>query len=243
MRKLLFLILLLPVMALSQSNESILLGMTELNVKHGHNEQFVAGVKAYQKCYMDNGGTNKWNMWHRVQGEGNVYVLTSTMANWAEMDDNNDDAAKKCWINVVNLVRPHLKSVGYNIARSMPALSRTTPMPETTTLVWVYSAKTTNGNAFREGIRELSAAMKNAEGSLRGTWYNVQGGGPDTADYFIGVPYDNFAALDEDRDGVWTIYEKANGKAKTDALRAKFRAAVSSDWSYMYTLNKELSNQ
>ena len=243
MRKLLCLVLLLPLMAVSQSNESILLNMTELTVKHGHSEAFAEGVKAYKKCYMDNGGTNKWNMWHRVQGEGSVYVITSTMAKWAEMDDNNDDAAKKCWINIVNLVRPHLTSVAYNIARSMPEVSRTTPMPETTTLVWVYNAKTSNGTAFREGISELSAAMKKAEGNLRGTWYNVQGGGPDVADYFIGVPYDNFAALDVDRDGVWTIYEKANGKAKTDALRAKIRAAVSSDWSYMYTLNKELSNQ
>lgn len=242
MRKLLTLVLLLPLMAISQ-NESFLLNMTELTVKLGHNEQFREGMKAYKKCYVDNGGTNKWNLWHRVQGEGSVYVLTSTMAKWAEMDEDRDDAGKKCWINVVNLIRPHLKSVAYNIASSMPELSRTTPMPETTTLVWVYNAKTSNSTAFREGIAELSAAMKKAEGNLRGTWYNVQGGGPDAANYFIGVPYDNFAALDADRDGVWTIYEKANGKAKTDALRAKFRASISEDWSYMYTLNKELSNQ
>jgi len=243
MRKLLFMVLLLPVLAISQSNDSFLLNMTELNVKFGHNEQFLEGMKAYKKCYVDNGGTDKWSLWHRVQGEGSVYVLTSSMAKWAEMDEDRDEAGQKCWINVVNLIRPHLQSVGYNIASSLPKVSRTTPFPETTTMVYVYSAKTSNGTAFMEAVSELTAAMKKADGDTRGTWYDSQGGGPDTADYFVGVPHDNFADMDVDRDGPWTTYEKANGKAKTDALRAKFRASISSDWSYMYTLNKELSNQ
>lgn len=229
-------------MALSQSNESILLNMTEITVKYGHNEQFVEGFKAYKKCYVDNGGTDKWNMWRRVQGEGTVYVLTSSMAKWAEMDEGRDDAGKKCWINVVNLVRPHIQSVNTNIAKSMPDLSRSSAMPETTTLVWVYNVQTSNDNAFKEVASELTAAIKKAEGDVRGTWYATQGGSPDGPDYFVGIPNDNFAAMDVVRDGAWTIYEKANGKAKTDALRAKFRSSISSDWSYMYTLNKELSN-
>jgi hypothetical protein len=116
-------------------------------------------------------------------------------------------------------------------------------MPETTTVVYVYNVKTSNGDAFREVVAELVGAMKKADGDTRGTWYDVQGGAPDVADYFVGVPHDNFASMDIDRDGPWTTYEKANGKAKTDALRAKWRSSVSSDWAYMYTLNKELSNQ
>ena len=243
MRKLLILALLLPIIAISQTNESILLNMTELTVKFGHNEQFREGMKAYKKCYVDNGGTNKWNLWHRVQGEGSVYVLTSTMVKWAEMDEDRDEAGQKCWINVVNLIRPHLQNVGYNIARSMPDFSRTTPMPESTTMVWTYNVITSDGNSFTDALKELLGPVRKAEGDTRGTWYNVQGGSSEVADYFVGIPYDNFAALDVDRDGVWTIYEKANGKTKTDALRTKFRASISKDWSYMYTLNKELSNR
>jgi hypothetical protein len=123
----------------------------------------------------------------------------------------------------------------------MPDLSRTTPMPETTSVVYVYNVQTSNDQAFREVVSELTAALKKADGDSRGTWYTVQGGSPDTADYFVGIPNDNFAAMDVERDGVWTVYEKANGKAKTDALRAKFRASVSKDWSYMYRLI-DLSN-
>lgn len=241
MKKLLFLVVLLPVMALSQSNESILLNMTEITVKQGHNEEFLQGMKAYRKCYSDNGGTYESNLWRRVQGEGSVYVLTSTMANWAEMDEGQSDVGSKCWDNILNFVRPHVKSVGRNIARSMPALSSTTPMPESTTVVYVYNVKVSNGIAFRETIAELTAAIKKAEGDTRATWYDVQGGDPSMADYFVAVPNDNFAAMDVDRDGPWTIYEKANGKAKTDALRAKRNASVSKDWSYMYRLI-DLSN-
>jgi hypothetical protein len=243
MRKLLFLVLLLPILALSQGNNSYLLNMSEITVKQGHDAQFVEGVKAWKKCYADNGGTDKWNFWRRVQGEGTVYVLTSTMANWAEMDKDDDAAGKACRMNVVNLIIPNVKSFEYNIAQSMPNLSRSSAMPETTSLVWVYNIKTSNSASFLEAVGEMTTTLKKAEGDSRGTWYNVQGGAPDRSNYFISVPYDNFAAMDVDSDGVWKVYEKANGKAKTDALRAKFRASVSSDWSYMYTLNKELSNQ
>ncbi|WP_445957898.1 hypothetical protein [Yeosuana sp.] len=240
MRKLLYLLLLLPFVVVSQGNESFLLNLTEINVKQGHEAQFIEGVKSWKKCYQDNEGKNKWNMWRRVQGEGSVYTLTSSMAKWAEMDEDNDIAGQKCRIKVVDLIRPHIKSTNYNIARSMPEVSRTTPMPEDTKLVWVYNVKTSNSDSFKEAVKEISTAIKKAEGDSRATWYNVQGG--QGSDYFVAVPYKNFAEMDVDRDGVWKIYEKANGKAKTDALRAKFRASVSSDWSYMYTLNEELSN-
>jgi len=242
MRKLFYLLLLCPIVMLSQENESFLLNLSEITVKSGHNAQFLEGVKSWKECYLENEGKDKWNMWKRVQGKGNVYTLTSTMANWAEMDDDNDAAGKECRMKVVNLIMPHVKSVHYNIARSMPAFSRSSGMPEDTKVVWVYNVKTNNSTSFREVVGEIFSAVKKAEGDARGTWYSTVGGAPEVSDYFIGIPYKNFAALDVDRDGVWKIYEKANGKEKTDVLRAKARASVSSDWSYIYTLNKELSN-
>ncbi|MFL1012942.1 hypothetical protein [Flavisericum labens] len=242
MKKLLFLMLLLPLLVVSQENESFLLNLSEITVKTGHNAQFIEGVKAWKECYLENDGEDKWNIWKRVQGEGNVYTMTSAMANWAEMDEKDDPAGKECRMIVVNLIMPHVKSVHYNIARSMPELSRNAPMPEDTGLVWVYNVKVNNSSDFNDVVSEISKAVKKAEGDSRGTWYSVMGGSPEVADYFIGVPFKNFASLDVERDGVWKIYENANGKNKTDALRAKFRASVSSDWSYIYTLNKELSN-
>jgi hypothetical protein len=242
MRKLLILILFLPLVAVSQSNQGTLITLSEITVKPGHEAQFLDGVKSWKECYVENEGTNKWNMWRRLQGEGSVYTLTTTMVNWAEMDKDDDAAGKECRMIVMNFIMPHVKSMNYNIARSIPELSRTTPMSTDSELVNVYNVKTSNSSDFREVVDALSATMKAAQGELKATWYAVIGGGPEVSDYFVVVPYKNFADLDNDRDGVWKMHEKANGKAKTDALRAKFRSSVSSDWSYMYTLNKKLSN-
>ncbi|WP_299552902.1 hypothetical protein [Seonamhaeicola sp.] len=242
MKKLLYLMLLLPLLVVAQENESFLLNLSEITVKTGHDAQFVEGVKAWKECYLENKGEDNWNMWRRVQGEGNVYTMTSVMANWAEMDEKGDPAGKECRMIVVNLIMPHVESVHYNIARSKPDVSRSAPMPEDTGLVWVYSVQVNNSTDFNEVVSEISKAVKKAEGDGRGTWYNVMGGAPEVPHYFIGIPFKNFAALDVERDGVWKVYEKAHGKSKTDALRAKFRACVDKDWSYMYTLQKELSN-
>lgn len=242
MRKLLCLILLLPLAAVSQENDSYLLNLSQITVKTGHTSQFIAGVKSWKKCYNDNDGKEHWNMWHRVQGEGSVFTMSSSMAKWAEMDDDNDAAGKECRTIVIDLIMPHVKSVSYNIARSLPKVSRTTPMPEDTKLVWVYNVKTNNSVAFMDVVKEVESTIKKAKGDTKASWFGVVGGGPEVSDYFVSVPMKNFAEMDIDEDGVWEIYEKAHGKDKTNALRAKFRSLVTSDWSYMYTLNKELSN-
>lgn len=240
MRKLFLLLLVLPLLAFAQDNESFLLNISEITVKHGHNAQFMEGVKTWKKCYQDNKGDEPWNMWRRVQGEGTVYALTSRMANWAEMDKEGDDASKACRIHVVNLIMPHVSSVNYNIARYLPKVSTMNSSDENT-LVWVWDVKTSNSRDFMEVVREISGAIQKAEGNKRGAWYSMEGGGPDAPNYFVAVPFKNFASMDIDREGVWEIYEKQNGKTKTDALRKKMNASISSDWSYMYSLIKDLS--
>ncbi|WP_136479836.1 hypothetical protein [Cognatitamlana onchidii] len=241
MKKLVFLFLCLPLFAISQ-NESFLLTLSEVTVKPGHDAQFMEALKSYKTCYLKNEGEDKWNTWKRLQGEGNVYTFTGRMVNWAEMDEEDDPAGKACQKVVLDEIMPHVKSFHFNIARFMPDVSRTEPFSGDTGLVWVYNAKTKNSKAFKECVKEVATALKDAEGDGRGYWYSVIGGAPNVADYFISIPFKNFAEMDVDRDGVWKVYENANGKEKTDALREKFRKAVSKDWSFIYTLKKELSN-
>lgn len=240
MRKLFLLLLVLPLIGFAQDNESFMLNITEITVKNGHNAQFVEGVKTWKKCYKDNKGEDPWNMWRRVQGEGTVYALTSRMANWAEMDEDGDEAGRACRMQVVNLIMPHVKSVNYNIARFMPKISATNSMDDAT-VVWVWNVQASNSRDFMDVVNEIASALKKADGDRRGTWYSVQGGGTEAADYFVAVPYKNFAEMDVDRDGVWTIYEKQNGKSKTDALRNKMNGSISNEWSYLYSLSKDMS--
>ncbi|GAA4976780.1 hypothetical protein GCM10023315_29550 [Algibacter aquimarinus] len=242
MKKLLYLILLLPLVVFSQENERFLLNMSEITVKRGHEVQFIEGVKSWKECYLENEGEDKWNIWRRVQGEGTVYTMTSRMAKWAEMDESGDEAGKACRTLVQNFILPHVESVHYNVASSIPEISTKTPMSEDTELVNVYNFKISNSTTFREVVDALTSEMKKSKEGNRATWYAVVGGAPEVADFFVAVPFKNFAELDIERDGVWKVYADAKGKDKAAAIRDKFRASLESDWSYMYTLNKELSN-
>ena len=236
-----YLIVLLPVLALAQNNESSLLNMTEITLKQGHETQFIEGVKLWKECYLENKGPDSWNLWRRVQGEGVVYIFTGRMNNWAEMDEPTTEVNKACRATIKDFIMPHVKSVNYNIARSIPEISRP-PMADMK-LVWVASFKVNNSTEFNSVIKDVTSSLRSIEGQPRGFWFNVMGGAPDQADYFVSIPFKNFAGLDIDVDGVWEVYEKVHGKKKTDATRAKFRASVDSNWSYIYTLSEEKSHQ
>lgn len=223
----------------AQNSESILLSVSEITVKQGHNTQFIEGVKKWKECYLENNGKESWNIWRRVQGEGSVYVMTGVMANWAEMD-KEDPASKDCYTTVFNFIMPHVEKVNYNIARSMPEFSRV--MPEDTKLVWVTFFRVNDGTVFREIITAVSNAIKAKEGAPRGIWYNYMGGAPDAADYMVSTAYKGYAQMDVTRDSPWKIYENAVGKKKADEMGAKWDATVDDAWSYIFTLNSELSN-
>jgi hypothetical protein len=222
-----------------QSEKGFILSITELTIKPGHDNQFREGVKAWKACYIENKGEWTWNMWHRKNGEGNVYILTSRMANWAEMDETNDDG-KNCRNLVRDLINPHIESSNDNFARFQPEYSKAYPNPDP--VLWVTSWQVKDGMRFREIVKEVTAATAKAEGSSRGYWYSYMGGSKDAADFFVATPFANFAALDVDRENVWNIYEKANGKEKRDQLQADFRETIKESWSYLLKLDADLSH-
>ncbi|MEO6133718.1 MAG: hypothetical protein ABIP35_01115 [Ginsengibacter sp.] len=239
LKGLIYLLLLLPITTKAQDTKSTLLGITEITVKQGHDAQFIEGVKLYKECYLKNKGTDHWNVWHRVQGKGNVYVLTGPMAKWADMD-KKDPAGDACRSTVTNFIMPNVESIEYNIAQTIPEFSM--ERVEGTKLISVYFFNVKNSTDFNEVIKGVSTAMKTTDKTSGSYWYTLRGGTPDGANYFVTTPYKGFADLDIDRDGVWKIYEKVNGLKATDALRTKFRGAVEKSWSYLYTLSEDLSN-
>jgi hypothetical protein len=222
-----------------KAEKGFILSVTEFNIKPGHDVQFREGIKAWKACYIENKGEWTWNMWHRMNGEGNVYILTSRMANWAEMDDTSDDG-KNCRDLARELINPHIESSEDNYARFEPEFSKAYPNPNP--VLWVAYWQVNNGTRFREIVKEVTAATAKAEGSSRGYWYSIMGGSKDAADFFVATPFANFAALDVDRENVWNIYEKANGKEKRDQLQAEFRETIKESWSYLLKLDADLSH-
>jgi hypothetical protein len=79
----------------------------------------VEAVKLWKECYLKNKGTEHWSVLHRVQGKGDVYVLTGAMANWAEMD-KKDPANDACNSIAINFIMPNVESVETTIAQTCP---------------------------------------------------------------------------------------------------------------------------
>jgi len=170
----------------AQDSERTILRMSEITVKQGHYPQFTEGVKKWKECYGENNGERGWNMWERVQGEGSVFVMTGIMQNWAEMD-KEDPANKECYAVFMNFIMPHVEKVNFNLARTMPDISRT--FPEDAELVWVWSVKVNNSTVFKENLESMSKAIVAREGKPRGVWYSFMGGAHDAPDYMVSVPF------------------------------------------------------
>lgn len=221
------------------AQEKFILSTTEFTIKTGHETQFEDGVKAWKACYLENKGTWTWTMWKRYNGKGSVYVLTSRSKNWAEFDQS-DEAGKKCYQIVMDKIVPHIECTEDNFATSIPEFSRTGASDWG--IVWVSNFRVDNGVLFRELIKQTSEAIKKVEGDYRSYWYAQNGGGPESADFFVVTPYKNFAALDIERDGVWKMVENEKGKEETEKMRASFRSNLENSWGYVYKRMEDLSH-
>ena len=223
-----------------RAQEKMILSSTEFTIKGGHEKQFEDGIKAWKACYLENKGEWTWTIWKRYNGKGSVYTLTSMSPNWAKIDDDNDEAAKKCWQIVVDKIIPHVESKEDNFATTIPELSRTGTSEWG--VVWVNFFRVENSPLFKETVKEIGNIMKDVEGDKRGYWYIANGGGTESADYYVTTPYKNFAALDVKRDGVWELVEKAKGKDHSDKLRANLRNSLKDTWMYLYKRMNDLSH-
>jgi hypothetical protein len=226
--------------SVARAQQKQILSMTEFTVKVGHEKQFEDGIKAWKACYLENKGAWTWNMWKRLNGKGSVYGLTSASPNWAKMDEENDEAGKKCHQIAMDKIIPHVESTEDNFATSIPEFSKAA-LSEMN-VIWVSYFQVENSVLFREILKENADIAQKAEGDKRGYWYVVNGGAPESADYFVVSTYKNFAALDVKRDGVWDMVEKAKGKEETEKMRDKFRSSIKNSWGYIYKLMDDLSH-
>jgi len=233
-------VLSLPATTTAQEPAGHLLSTFQFHVKAGHNDQFKAGIAAWKECYLAQKGDRSWNTWQRQQGQGNVYVAAFRLPNWAALDTPHE-ASQKCQGVVTEKITPHVHAEkGVNsYAKLRPAISRSTPVSD---LIWVTSFRADDGRLMMRTIEQVVGAMAEAEGQPRGFWYDVQGGARDSAHYYVVTPFENFAALDDSRAGVWEVVAKQRGEAEAERLRADFRTSLDSSWSYLYRRVPELSH-
>lgn len=226
-------------LAQNGASASEILTTTEITVRQGHNAQFIEGVKKWKECYLKHNGEEKWSMWSRQQGEGQVYIMAGTIATWAEMEMKND-TNNECYIALLNHILPHIEKVNSRVASTMPEVSRSTP--EGTKYIWVTYYNVRNEHTFREVIREVTKAIKAKEGSPRGLWYSFQLGAPETPNFMVVEPYKGYADIDIKRDSPAKIYTDAVGEEKANELWDKWFDTLEERWAYIYKLNPEMSS-
>ncbi|NGP52890.1 hypothetical protein [Thioalkalivibrio sp. XN8] len=220
--------------------ESHMLSILEIQVKAGHDSDFRAGLAAWKECYLANDGEGSWNLWRRQQGMGNVYAAVFQMKSWADVD-TPDAASQACQEVARDQIIPftHGEKTVNSYASSMPDISRAGPSGD---VLWVSSFRAKDGRLMMDVVRKVSAAMKQVEGDSRGYWYDVAGGHEKAPDFFVSTPFENFAALDQERDGVWDIVTKVHGAEESERLRADFMKSMDAGWSYIYRRVPDLSH-
>lgn len=238
MRTLFLICLLGPMLMLGQNNSQIL-SLTEVQVKMGHEAQFMEGMKMYNKCYADNNGENDWKAWRRVQGTNMSVAFTYYMDNWAELDDEGDAAGNSCRAMFNDFIMPHVESYQNSYASTMPDYSPTEA--RNTDKVWVTYFRVNNSKDFLDAINTVSSALQEVEGNKRGYWFAAEGGGADSYDYMVAWPFEKYADLDTDMDSVWEVCAKKHGDKKTNEVRSKFRNAMDDSWSFIYDASEDLS--
>lgn len=242
MKNLFMLLLMLPMMVISQESESELMTMTEFIVKQGHSVQFKDGVKKWKTCYNENQGSDSWSFWSRVHGERNVYGVTGYMPNWAEMD-KDDEAGNSCRVVAMNFIMPHVEKAKFKITKTLPAWSRKSSTEETK-LVWVSYFRVKDRLAFSQIVKDVTTVMTDKEGEPRGYWFEFMGGGEMEPDYMVSSTYSSYADIDleEKKDGPFSMYKKAKGDKKAKEMNDQWKMAVDAGWSYIWEYDKELSN-
>jgi hypothetical protein len=222
---------------LAQEEAGPIMTVYEVQVKHGHESKWREGVKAWNKCYADNGGKASWNAWSRMQGKGNVFAFSVMSDNWADLGER-DPASRACREVFETQLTPHEDGEVTMMAQLMPGLSG--EFSPSTNVVTVYNFKVDDYRAFTKVITDVTKAMQKADNTNTAQWYQVIGGGEDSPDYFIVVDHADFASLDKDSTGPWEAVEQQHGKETAEKWRASFDDSTSGSWNYMYAHEADL---
>ena len=223
--------------------DSFYLDVLRIEAKIGHSMAFRDGVKAYMKCYDDAGGTDSWSTWSNMDGDGDVYHFVSRMENWAALDVR-EEARRTCWPVVEEQIAPHMSKSNTTYAKHLPDWSGD-GMAEGTTVARVYYFSVDDRRKFRAAIGAIAGVLKTNDSEPPGTWYAVEGGSTDDAEYFVVDGFPNFAAMDDDRAGPYGTLKEHAGEDAADLIWDQYLESLEdgdSFWSSLMVYEPDLSH-
>lgn len=209
-----------------------------VTAKDGHGDQFEKGVKAYFKCYGENGGTKAWNVWWAETGKLGRYAFTTEGHKWSAFD-GMEEASEECNDVFQQQFLAHMDKSSSEFTKYLPDVSYEKEGGEAN-VVEVINFEIKDRERFMSAIGKVSEAAKASEWHDGHYWYSVLAGGKHAADFFVALPESSFAGFGED-EGFWDMVEKHHGEEAMGKIDEDFKATVDSSWSDIWRKRPEMS--
>ncbi|MDX1626867.1 MAG: hypothetical protein R3323_10160 [Wenzhouxiangellaceae bacterium] len=213
-----------------EGGDDYMLAIHHVHVKVGDMPAFREGMKAYVECYAENGGEDGFSVWQALDGDRTGFHIVGRFDAWAEFGEE-DPTDEKCWGNdeIRKGVFDHMSSWETMYAKRMPAWSGDA---SNYSIVKLHNFRVDEGSDFRALVGEITGYMSEAEYAHQGTWYDVQGGRYWDPDYFVVEHFENFAAMDADRQGAYGVVREAVGEERADQLWEDFGDTLEEEGGY-----------
>lgn len=226
MKKLLFLLLLCPLLVFGQEDkEPGLFEVVYLEVKKGQDEAFVEAVKKHNMEFHKEGKYHA-SVHYMINGpDGGLYSWVMGPTNWTAMDTRPGEGAHNDdWENVMKHVVKAHSTTYWKLDRSLSSMG--TDEGGTKSEVWVYDLKPGKGRKWAQlvsNVKEVYEAKRPNE-SMYVYWnqFSDTNAGRDAAFVF---PFNKYAWLDRDSNFM-EEYESVHGEGSFDLFLEEFMECV-----------------
>jgi hypothetical protein len=208
----------------AQESDDSVLSMTRIDLEPVSWMKFGQAMEEYIGCYSENGGEDSWSAWRDMEKDV-VWIVTS-MDGWAEMDEERSEANRACYSIIEENMGPLVRKIRTEYAQYLPDWSAEA---EGYDVVRLHQFVVEEGDEFEEIVGEMTSVVKDADYEHVGAWYEIIGNDADEVGFFVVSHYDNFAAIDDDRQGYYGVMAEAIGEDETEAMWERFGDTLADD--------------
>jgi len=175
---------------IARAQEANLARIVVIKPKPGQNAEFEAGYKRHLEWHRRNQDPWQWYGWTFVLGERLGQFMDGTFGHTAAGFDSAIKPAEDGADNAIN-VTPYADFVSHGVYERLDALSRGTPLPDTSPFLVLNTYHVVHGqeSAFERAWQRVSSKA-NIE---RATWYKLRLGGTGSQ-YILMRPATSFGA-------------------------------------------------
>lgn len=232
MKKLLVVLLFLPILGYTQDKSPNMYEVMTMEVKRGMEDKFEAAVKAHNEKYHKD-GLYKARLAYNISGpSGGTYTWIMGPTNWSSQDMRSDQEVHDAdWKNVDQYVERYYSPSYWSYSEK---LSHVVPGKELNKrLIWAYNIKRGKGARWAELVEKVKKVYdeKLPDESFSVSW-NKMANGNDGFDAVIIWGFEKWADMDRDRD-FGDLFEEVHGNGSWHTFLNEFTDTVEErvDWT------------